>query len=52
MWAVGNRHGQVLVDLMPAMIEEVVQKTADKVFPPPEGAELPTPLSGFAKLAL
>jgi hypothetical protein len=44
---------QVLEDLMPPMIEEVVQKTVDKVFPPPEGTTLPGPtLNTFVKLDL
>jgi len=46
------RHGKVLEDLMPPMIEEVAQRVVDKVFPPPPDAVLPETLNGFKRLYL
>jgi hypothetical protein len=41
------RHGHVLQEMIPRMIEEVVQKAIDPCFPPPAGTPLPTPLDRF-----
>ncbi|DBB17391.1 TPA: hypothetical protein ACH3X3_014425 [Trebouxia sp. C0006] len=43
------RHGQVLTDLLPVLIEEVVQKAVDPCFPPPtaEAAATIEPLTSF-----
>ncbi|KAL3133737.1 hypothetical protein ABBQ32_008226 [Trebouxia sp. C0010 RCD-2024] len=43
------RHGQVLTDLLPVLIEEVVQKAIDPCFPAPraEAAAAIKPLHGF-----
>ena len=47
-----RRHGKVLIELFPPLIEEVAQKVVDKVFPPPPGEELPEQLSKFELLKL
>ena len=41
------RHGRVLEKMIPRLIEEVVQLAVDPLFPPPEGAQPPTPLHRF-----
>lgn len=38
-----QRHGKVLEELMPKVIEEVVQKAVDPFFPPPPGETLTEP---------
>ena len=47
-----RRHGRVLVELFPPLIEEVAQKVVDKVFPPPPGEAPAEQLSGFELLQL
>ena len=47
------RHGRVLTDLLPRVIEEVVQKVVDPLFPPPPGSTSPEPiLNSFELLPL
>ena len=46
------RHGRVLEDLIPRVIEEVFQKAVDVTFPPPEGAAPPEALHGFELVAM
>ena len=41
------RHGHVLQEMIPRMIEEVVQKAIDPCFPPPDGVPPPAPLDRF-----
>ena len=38
-----GRHGHVLQEMMPRMIEEVVQKAIDPLFPPPASAAATAP---------
>lgn len=45
-------HGQVLKDLLPSLMEEVVQKAVDPFYPPEAASELPEPLQGFELLTL
>jgi hypothetical protein len=37
-------------EMLPRMIEEVVQKSVDPYFPPPEGTPSPDPLDGFLQI--
>ena len=47
------RHGAVLTDLLPRVIEEICQKVVDPIFPPPEGASRPGPtLDDFVPLEI
>ena len=47
------RAGKYLQELLPKVIEEVVQKTVDVALPPPEGFAVATePLDGFERLEL
>jgi hypothetical protein len=46
------RHGKVLTEIFPDVIEEVVQKVVDRTFPPPPDAKLPDPLDTFQLLDL
>ncbi|KAK3242713.1 hypothetical protein CYMTET_47602 [Cymbomonas tetramitiformis] len=46
------RHGRVLTEMMPRMIEEVAQKVVDRVFPPDDPADLPEPLNCFEQVPL
>jgi len=46
------RHGAVLEELFPPLMEELAQKVVDKVFPPPAGEVLPQQLNGFELLKL
>jgi hypothetical protein len=49
------RAGAYLSDLLPRVIEEVVQKCVDPIYPPPPGTpahSLPVPLDGFQPVDL
>jgi len=46
------RHGTHLTEMLPRMIEEVVQKCIDPVFPPPDPKDLPAPLGDFEEVPL
>lgn len=46
------RHGKVLTEMMPRMIEEVAQKVVDRVFPPDDPADLPEPLNCFEQIPI
>jgi hypothetical protein len=48
------RAGKYLSDLLPRVVEEVVQKCVDPVMPPPPGGghALPEPLDGFERMEL
>ena len=47
------RAGKYLQELLPKVIEEVVQKTVDVALPPPEGFAVETePLDGFEQMEL
>lgn len=47
------RAGRYLSDLLPRVVEEVVQKAIDPFLPPPvDASALPEPLSGFEKMDL
>ena len=44
------RHGKVLTEMLPRMIEEVFQKAVDPHFPAPEGAAPPPPLDRYEQV--
>ena len=44
------RHGHVLTDMIPRLLEEVCQKAVDPFFPPPPGATPPPPLERFERV--
>lgn len=46
------RHGRVLEDMMPRLLEETFQKAVDTLLPPPAGATLPTPLDRFEEIVV
>lgn len=46
------RHGRVLEDMMPRLLEETFQKAVDTILPPPAGATLPTTLDCFEEIAV
>lgn len=47
-----QRHGQVLKDMLPFVMEEIVQKAVDPFYPPEDSSELPEPLNNFELLDL
>jgi hypothetical protein len=42
-----SRYGTVLSEMIPKLVEEVVQKAIDSLFPPPEDATPPEPFDRF-----